>query len=153
MMTMRWCVFVNLSVLCSGRCSQEELRAAVRKIDPNKSPEDVDALIRLGLMIEKHKDVVTEELDEDGESERSIRICSFSASAAAHQPEWTLPTAVCISMRIMLSGAGGCANMLLLAAAAGNVVSTKTERVVVERKLIHRLQELPHEALEFQTNE
>jgi hypothetical protein len=61
----------------------------VRKIDPNKSPEDVDALIRLGLMIEKHKDVVTEELDEDGESERSIRICSFSASAAAHQPEWT----------------------------------------------------------------
>jgi hypothetical protein len=116
-MTMRWCVFVNLSVLCSGRCSQEELRAAVRKIDPNKSPEDVDALIRLGLMIEKHKDVVTEELDEDGESERSIRICSFSASAAAHQPEWTLPTAVCISMRIMLSGAGGCANMLLLAAA------------------------------------
>jgi hypothetical protein len=46
-----------------------------------------------------------------------------------------------------------CCCSLLLAAAAGNVVSTKTERVVVERKLIHRLQELPHEALEFQTNE
>ena len=38
----------------------------MRKIDPNKTPEDIDALIRLGLMMEKHKDVVTEELDEDG---------------------------------------------------------------------------------------
>ena len=47
---------------------QEELRAAVRKIDPNKSPEAADALIRLGLMLEKHEDVVTEELDEDGKA-------------------------------------------------------------------------------------
>lgn len=40
----------------------------MRKIDPNKSPEAVDALIRLGLMLEKHEDVVTEELDEDGKA-------------------------------------------------------------------------------------
>ena len=40
----------------------------MRKVDPNKSPEEVDALIRLGLMIEKHEDVVTEELDEDGKA-------------------------------------------------------------------------------------
>ena len=61
----------------------------MRKIDPNKSPEDVDALIRLGLMIEKHKDVVTEELDEDGESERSIRISrtKIASRAASIQPK------------------------------------------------------------------
>eukprot|EP01044_Picomonas_judraskeda_P032332 COSAG03_NODE_12454_length_547_cov_0.854911_2_plen_72_part_00 len=53
--------------ICCGPL-QEELRAAVRKIDPNKSPEAADALIRLGLMLEKHEDVVTEELDEDGKA-------------------------------------------------------------------------------------
>ena len=42
---------------------------------------------------------------------------------------------------------------MIVSTGAGNVISTKTERIVVERKLIHRLQELPHEAVEFQTNE
>ncbi len=56
--------------MVAARCDlQEELRAAVRKIDPNKTPEDVDALIRLGLMIEKYENVTTEELDEDGKAQ------------------------------------------------------------------------------------
>ena len=83
-----------------GLVNVQELRAAVLKIDPDKLPGDVDALIRLGLMMEKYKEEVIEEVDEEG-----------------------------------------------------NVVSSKTERVLISRTLIHRLQELPHEAVEFHTNE
>lgn len=110
--------------------SQEELRAAVRKVDPNKSLEEVDALIRLGLMIEKHKDVVTEELDEEGKA--LAESCTRGTKSRLRAPP---------ALRVYPW------------ACAGNVVGTKTERVVVERKLIHRLQELPHAAVEFQTNE
>ena len=49
-----------------GRVNVLQLRAAVAQIDPNKSPEDVDALLRLGLMMEKTVEVEKEELDEDG---------------------------------------------------------------------------------------
>ena len=49
-----------------GRVNVLQLRAAVAQIDPNKSPEDVDALLRLGLMMEKTVEVEKEELDEEG---------------------------------------------------------------------------------------
>ena len=49
-----------------GRVNVLQLRAAVAQIDPNKSLEDVDALLRLGLMMEKTVEVEKEELDEDG---------------------------------------------------------------------------------------
>ena len=49
-----------------GRVNVLQLRAAVAQIDPNKSLEDVDALLRLGLMMEKTVEVEKEELDEEG---------------------------------------------------------------------------------------
>lgn len=108
----------------------------MRKVDPNKSPEEVDALIRLGLMIEKHKDIVTEELDADGKPLVAQLLLRESYTRGTKAQLRALPT-----LRVYPR------------AFVGNVVATKTERVVVERKLIHRLQELPHAAVEFQTNE
>lgn len=83
-----------------GLVNSEELRAAVLKVDSDKLPEDVDALIRLGLMIEKWREEVIEQVDEEGA-----------------------------------------------------VISTRTERVLVSKTPIHHMQELPHEAVEFHTNE
>ena len=83
-----------------GKVNVTQLRAAVLKIDPNKEPDNVDALIRTGLMIERFEEVVKEELDEEG-----------------------------------------------------NVLSSTTERKVVERRPCLPLEALPHEAVLFSINE
>jgi hypothetical protein len=49
-----------------GLANATQLRAAVLKIDPNKDPDEVDALVRTGLMIERFEEVAKEVLDEDG---------------------------------------------------------------------------------------
>ena len=88
MMTMRWCVFVNLSVLCSGRCSQEELRAAVRKIDPNKSPEDVDALMaatKRDAEAAADRRVAAAKLDAQAEADRRVEAVKRDAEATAER--------------------------------------------------------------------
>lgn len=83
-----------------GFVNTTQLKAAVLKIDPNKEPDNVDALIRRGLMIERFEEVVKEELDEEG-----------------------------------------------------SVVSSTTERNVVERRHCLPLESLPHEAVLFSINE